>query len=169
MTIPALLPLYRDLLALHVFSVIVWVTGMVVLPAVYLHHRALSTTSEAVRAFIALERQIFKRIVTPSMFATWTFGILLVLTPGVITWTEGWWYVKLICVLLMSGLHGATRDAGFGPRSFSSVWVAPHGRAGGRAWRTAPVARGARRRRQPRSGGGTCARRSAHWPYPDCA
>jgi putative membrane protein len=29
------------------------------------------------------------------------------LTPGVITWTEGWWYVKLTAVVLMTGLHGA--------------------------------------------------------------
>jgi putative membrane protein len=106
MTIPALLPLYRDLLALHVFSVIVWVTGMVVLPAVYLHHRALSTTSEAVRAFIALERQIFKRIVTPSMFATWTFGILLILTPGAISWRAPWWLIKFVAILVLSGHHG---------------------------------------------------------------
>ena len=41
------------------------------------------------------------------MMATWTFGILLVLTPGVIDWSAGWWHVKLACVLLLSGFHGA--------------------------------------------------------------
>jgi protoporphyrinogen IX oxidase len=106
MTIPALLPLYLDLLALHVFSVIVWVTGMVVLPVVYLHHRALSTTSEAARAFIALERQIFKRIVKPSIFATWTFGLLLILTPGAISWRAPWWLIKFVAILVLSGHHG---------------------------------------------------------------
>jgi putative membrane protein len=40
------------------------------------------------------------------MMATWTFGILLVLTPGVIDWSWGWWHVKLAAVLLMSALHG---------------------------------------------------------------
>jgi protoporphyrinogen IX oxidase len=106
MTIGALLPLYRDLLALHVFSVIVWISGMVVLPVVYLHHRALPTTSEGVRAFIALERQIFKRLVNPSMFATWTFGILLILTPGAISWRAPWWLAKFVAVLVLSGHHG---------------------------------------------------------------
>ena len=40
------------------------------------------------------------------MIATWTFGILLVLTPGIIDWSAGWWHVKLAAVLLLSGLHG---------------------------------------------------------------
>ena len=40
------------------------------------------------------------------MIAAWTFGILLVLTPGVIDWSAGWWHVKLTAVILMSALHG---------------------------------------------------------------
>jgi protoporphyrinogen IX oxidase len=43
----------------------------------------------------------------PAMIATWLFGIILVLTPGIIDWTAGWWHVKLLCVILMSGFHGA--------------------------------------------------------------
>ena len=41
------------------------------------------------------------------MLATWAFGILLVLTPGVINWHAGWWHVKLLAVILMSGFQGA--------------------------------------------------------------
>ena len=37
MTIGALAPAYRYLLALHVISVIVWMAGMIVLPAIYAH------------------------------------------------------------------------------------------------------------------------------------
>ena len=55
-----------------------------------------------------MERRLLKQIINPAMMATWTFGILLVLTPGIIDWSAGWWHVKLTMVLLMSGFHGAT-------------------------------------------------------------
>ena len=41
------------------------------------------------------------------MIATWVFGTMLVLTPGVIDWSWGWWHVKFAAVLLMAGFHGA--------------------------------------------------------------
>ena len=40
------------------------------------------------------------------MMAAWTFGILLVLTPGIIRWSAGWWHVKFAMVILLSGFHG---------------------------------------------------------------
>jgi len=53
-----------------------------------------------------MERRLLKQITTPAMIATWTFGILLVLTPGVIEWGWGWWHVKLAAVVLLAGFHG---------------------------------------------------------------
>ena len=41
------------------------------------------------------------------MIATWCFGLLLVLTPGTMSWSDGWWQVKFTCVILLSGFHGA--------------------------------------------------------------
>ena len=40
MTIGALLPAYRELLTLHVISAIVWMAGMIMLPAIYARHVA---------------------------------------------------------------------------------------------------------------------------------
>lgn len=56
--------------------------------------------------FATLERQIFKRLVNPAMYATWIFGILLVLTPGTMSWSAPWWLVKFAAVLLLSWFHG---------------------------------------------------------------
>jgi putative membrane protein len=50
---------------------------------------------------------LLKQIINPAMIATWTFGTMLVLTPGVIDWSAPWWHVKLAAVLLMAGFHGA--------------------------------------------------------------
>ena len=75
MTIGALLPAYRELLALHVISVIVWMTGMIMLPAIYARH--VTTTPEVARGagFVELERGIIKRFVNPAMYAAWGFGM----------------------------------------------------------------------------------------------
>ncbi len=106
MTVPALLPFLRELLALHVIVVILWMAGMIVLPMIYLRHHGLEPASPAAMAFAALERQIFKRLVNPAMYAAWGFGILLALTPGTISWSAPWWLVKLAAVLLLSWYHG---------------------------------------------------------------
>jgi putative membrane protein len=106
MTIATLLPAYRELLALHVFSVIVWMAGMLMLPVIYLRHRDLPVASEGAESFAALERQIFKRMVNPAMYAAWGFGILLILTPGTVSWNAPWWLVKFVTVLMLSWYHG---------------------------------------------------------------
>jgi putative membrane protein len=54
-----------------------------------------------------MEYRLMRQIINPAMLATWFFGIFLVLTPGVIDWSAGWWHVKLLFVLLMTGFHGA--------------------------------------------------------------
>jgi putative membrane protein len=57
--------------------------------------------------FKVMEYRLLKQIINPAMISTWFFGVLLVLTPGVIDWAWGWWQVKFAAVLLMSGYHGA--------------------------------------------------------------
>ncbi|MDE2465663.1 MAG: CopD family protein [Alphaproteobacteria bacterium] len=107
MTIDALLPVYRELLALHVISVIVWMAGMITLPIIYARHTATVTAVARDAGFVELERAIIKRIVNPAMYAAWGFGILLIATPGAISWSAPWWWTKLVAVLALSGYHGA--------------------------------------------------------------
>jgi putative membrane protein len=107
MTVALLTPFYLWLKAFHVISVIAWMAGMFYLPRLYVYHcMAAPGTSESER-FKVMERRLLKQIINPAMYATWTFGILLALTPGVIDWRAGWWLVKLAAVLLLSGFHGA--------------------------------------------------------------
>ena len=106
MTIGLLAPLYPWVKALHVMSVIAWMAGMFYLPRLYVYHCDLVPGSAESERFKVMERRLFKQIINPAMIATWSFGILLVLTPGVIDWGAGWWHVKLAAVLLLSGFHG---------------------------------------------------------------
>jgi putative membrane protein len=107
MTIAALGPFLLYTKSLHVISVIAWMAGLFYLPRLYIYHCALVRGSEESERFKIMERRLLKQIMTPAMAATWVFGILLVLTPGAVDWSAGWWWVKLIGVILMSGFHGA--------------------------------------------------------------
>ena len=106
MTIGFLAHLYPWTKALHVISVIAWTAGMLYLPRLYVYHCEVQRGSAESERFKVMERRLLKQIINPAMIAAWTFGVLLVLTPGVLDWSAGWWHVKLTCVILMSGLHG---------------------------------------------------------------
>ena len=107
MTIDVLSVFYPWTKALHVISMVAWMAGMFYLPRLFVYHCDMQPGSRESERFKVMEYRLLKQIINPAMIATWIFGILLVLTPGVIDWTSGWWHVKLTAVLLMSGFHGA--------------------------------------------------------------
>ncbi|HQT64024.1 MAG: hypothetical protein B7Z75_14175 [Acidocella sp. 20-57-95] len=106
MTVPALQPFYFLLLAGHVSAVILWMSGMIILPAIYAQHGAISPNVAILSGLADLERKIIKRLVNPAMYAAWGFGVLLIVTPGAISWHDWWWRIKFFAVLLLSGYHG---------------------------------------------------------------
>jgi putative membrane protein len=108
MTIPWLATIYPYTKSLHVIAVIAWMAGIFYLPRLYVYHCSLARGSIESERFKVMERRLLKQIMLPAMIATWTFGILLVLTPGIVDWVhDGWWHVKLLMVLLMTGFQGA--------------------------------------------------------------
>ena len=98
--------LYPWIKALHVISMVAWMAGMLYLPRLYVYHCETVPGSAESERFKVMERRLLKQITNPAMIATWTFGILLVLMPGVLDWGWGWWHVKLVAVILLSGVHG---------------------------------------------------------------
>jgi protoporphyrinogen IX oxidase len=106
MTIGFLAPFYAWTKAFHIIAMVAWMAGMFYLPRLYVYHCETRPGSAESERFKVMERRLLKQIVNPAMIATWTFGILLVLTPGVLNWGAGWWHVKLASVLAMSALHG---------------------------------------------------------------
>ena len=107
MTIPFLAPYLLYTKSFHVIAVIAWMAGLFYLPRLYIYHCEVARGSSSSERFKVMERRLLKQITTPAMIATWTFGILLVLTPGAVDWSATWWHVKLTGVILMSGFHGA--------------------------------------------------------------
>jgi putative membrane protein len=92
--------------ALHVISVIAWIAGMMYLPRLFVYHTAAETGSIQSETFKVMERRLFRGIITPAMGATWLFGLVMVLTPGIVDWSQGWPWVKAVAVIALSGIHG---------------------------------------------------------------
>lgn len=97
---------YPWIKAFHVISMVAWMAGLFYLPRLYVYHCETTPGSAESERFKVMEQRLLKQITTPAMIATWLFGLTLALTPGVIDWSRGWWHVKLLAVILMTGFHG---------------------------------------------------------------
>ena len=97
---------YPWIKALHVIAVIAWMAGMLYLPRLFVYHADSEPGTAQSETFKVMERRLLRGIINPAMIAVFLFGILLLLTPGVINWSAGWIWVKLAAVVVMSGLHG---------------------------------------------------------------
>src|SRR4029079_13936625 len=91
--------------AFHIISLIAWMAGMLYVPRLYVYHCEVRPASVESERFKVMEHRLLRQIINPAMIATWTFGVLLVLTPGIIRWTAGWWHVKLAAGVMLYRFH----------------------------------------------------------------
>ena len=91
--------------ALHIVSVIAWMAGLLYLPRLFVYHAEAGRGSDASETFKVMERRLLRGIMNPAMVATYTFGILLATTPGVVDWARGWIYIKLAAVAALTVIH----------------------------------------------------------------
>ena len=96
---------YLWLKALHVMSVIAWMAGLFYLPRLYVYHVERHSHGEPAATLEIMEEKLLRVIMNPAMIATWVFGFLLALTPGVLDFGAVWVWVKLAGILTMSGFH----------------------------------------------------------------
>ena len=98
--------IYPWMKALHVIAVIAWMAGLFYLPRLFVYHAEKAGTGDNLDAlFQVMERRLLKAIMNPSMIATWIFGLVLVMTPGIVDWTMIWPWTKAISVVLMTWFH----------------------------------------------------------------
>ncbi|MCT8158580.1 protoporphyrinogen oxidase HemJ [Pseudoruegeria sp. SHC-113] len=91
---------------LHVISVIAWMAGLFYLPRLYVYHaERIETGSETDALFQTMEVRLLRAIMNPAMIATWVFGLMLALTPGIVDWSALWPYTKAAAVLAMTWFH----------------------------------------------------------------
>ncbi len=99
--------MYEWTKALHVISVISWMAGMLYLPRLFVYHCDAEPGSKQSETFKIMERRLLKGIINPAMIATWVFGLTMIWLMGMDAFLAAHWlHVKLVLVLVMSGLHG---------------------------------------------------------------
>ncbi|MBY0264086.1 MAG: protoporphyrinogen oxidase HemJ [Holosporales bacterium] len=97
---------YLHLKALHILSVIAWMAGLLYLPRLFVYHVENLGNKDLEKVFLTMEERLLRIIMLPSMIATFLFGGLLLLIPGIVQWNEGWIHLKLLLVFSLAGLHG---------------------------------------------------------------
>lgn len=98
---------YPWIKAMHIVSVMSWMAGLFYLPRLFVYHaeRVATDVQAAEELFATMERRLLRAIMNPAMVATWLFGLMLVLTPGIVDWSSLWPWVKAAGVLGMTWFH----------------------------------------------------------------
>lgn len=98
--------LYPWIKALHVMAVIAWMAGLFYLPRLFVYHAERATVgSELDLTFQVMEEKLLRVIMNPAMIVAWIAGLILI-GLGAFDWGAVWSWVKLICVIMMTGAHG---------------------------------------------------------------
>ena len=95
--------LYLTVKAIHVIAVISWMAGLLYLPRLFVYHAGVPTGSETGETFKIMERRLVNAIMTPAAIATWIMGLILATSGGL--FQEGWFQVKFVLILMMTGVH----------------------------------------------------------------
>jgi len=98
---------YMWIKALHVISVIAWMAGMLYLPRLFVYHAEAPAGSDRSEAFKPMEHRLLRVIMNPAMIGVFLFGGLMLSAPGRFDWSEGWLYVKLALIGVLTALHHA--------------------------------------------------------------
>lgn len=102
--------------AAHIVSVMSWMAGLFYLPRLMVYHaeKVLPEIPQAEALFQTMESKLLRLIMNPAMISTWVFGLLLVVTPGIVTFDAPWVWVKGVSVIGMTWFHmwlaGRRRD-----------------------------------------------------------
>ena len=92
--------------AAHVISMVCWFAAIFYLPRLFVYH-AMSEDKVSHDRFAIMERKLYRGIMTPSMIATWAFGLWMLYLGWDVYKTQGWLHAKLCLVVLLSAYHGA--------------------------------------------------------------
>ena len=97
--------LYLWIKALHVIFVVAFMAGMLIQPRYKLHQMTSSAGEPLFETMKSASAKLRTIILNPSLILVWVFGIwMVVMNPSLMS--QGWFHVKLLFVLILSGLHG---------------------------------------------------------------
>ena len=90
--------------ASHIISMVCWFAAIFYLPRLFVYH-AMSADEVSQERFAIMERKLYRGIMTPSMIATWFFGVWMVLLGWAVYKTQLWLHIKLTLVVSLTLYH----------------------------------------------------------------
>lgn len=97
--------MYVWIKALHLIFVVAFMAGMLIHPRYRLHQLSSQPGEPLFETMRAASKKLRMVILTPSIILVWLLGIaMVVLNPALLE--LGWFHVKLLFVLILTGLHG---------------------------------------------------------------
>ena len=91
--------------SLHLISVISWMAGLLYLPRIFVYHSQYSTKPIISDVFKTMERKLFFYIMRPAMIFTWVFGLTLIYLNGIEIFSQLWFQIKIVLVILLSAYN----------------------------------------------------------------
>ena len=91
--------------AWHLIFMVSWFAGLFYLPRLYVYH-AMSDDKPSIERFKVMERKLFYGIMTPAMIATFAFGIWLLTYNWDFYWSQTWFQIKAVLLILLVIYHG---------------------------------------------------------------
>lgn len=95
---------YPWVLAAHVIFVIFLMASLFMMPRFFVYHHQTVPGSAEDKAWIEREERLRRIIMNPALIIVWLLGIALALNTD--AFSQGWFHVKLLLVLILSGYHG---------------------------------------------------------------
>lgn len=96
---------YLWIKALHLIFVIAFMAGMLIFPRYKLHQLSAKQGDALFETMKSASRKLRMIVLNPSVILVWVLGIVMVLmNQGLLT--QGWFHVKLLFALILTGLHG---------------------------------------------------------------
>ena len=90
--------------ALHLIAIISWMAGLLYLPRIFVYH-AETKSDEVKNTFKVMERRLFVYIMNPAMILSWLFGVILIHSIGIQSFSEFWLIAKIVLVISLTFYH----------------------------------------------------------------
>ena len=90
--------------AAHIIFVIFLMAGLFMMPRFFIYHQECAVGSDEDRKWIVREDKLRRIILNPSLIIVWIFGLMLMVETR--AWEMGWFHLKFLLVLALSGYHG---------------------------------------------------------------
>tara|TARA_B100001564_G_scaffold252015_1_gene214212 strand:- start:662 stop:1102 length:441 start_codon:yes stop_codon:yes gene_type:complete len=97
--------LYLLFKSLHLIAIVSWMAGLLYLPRIFVYHVENKNKKEAIEVFEVMERKLFFYIMRPAMILTWIFGLALIYLNGIEIFSQLWFQIKIVLVILLSAYN----------------------------------------------------------------